>query len=76
MPCLDETAYQQFKDAPTEWERCELYTPRLFERNLAKQHPTGKPALVALLVLLKTFQYPRSRNISFLKPCGSLKEEI
>jgi hypothetical protein len=40
-----------------ERELRELYTPTLDERDLAKQHTTGKPALVAFLVLLKTFQH-------------------
>ena len=57
MPRLDETAYRQLKTAPSERELRELYTPTLDERNLAKQHTTGKPALVAFLVLLKTFQH-------------------
>lgn len=57
MPRIDETAYRQLKAAPTERELRELYTPTLDERNLAKQHTTGKPALVAFLVLLKTFQH-------------------
>jgi hypothetical protein len=76
MPRIDETVYRQFKAAPTERELRDLSTPTLDERDLAKQHTTGKTALVALLVLLNTFHYPRSRNISFLKPCGSPKEEI
>lgn len=76
MPRIDETAYRQLKAAPTERELRELYTPRLSERNLAKQHTTGKPALVALLALLKTFQYLRSWNFSLLKPCCSPKEEV
>jgi hypothetical protein len=76
MPQIDETAYRQLKAAPTERELLELYTPTLNERNLTKQHTTGKPALVAFLVLLKTFQYLRSRNVSFLKPCCSPKEEV
>ncbi len=57
MPRIDETAYRQLKAAPTERELRELYTPTLDERSLAKQHTTGKPALVAFLVLLKTFQH-------------------
>jgi hypothetical protein len=57
MPRIDETAYRQLKAAPTERELRELYTPTLDERNLARQHTTGKPALVAFLVPLKTFQH-------------------
>lgn len=75
MPRIDETAYRQLKAAPTARELRELDTPTLDERHLATQHTTGKPALVAFLVLLKTFQHLRSRNISFLRPC-SPKEEI
>jgi hypothetical protein len=57
MPRIDETAYRQLKATPTERELRELYTPTLDERLLAGQHTTGKPALVAFLVLLKTFQH-------------------
>ncbi len=57
MPRIDETAYRQLKAAPTEQELRELYTPTLDERHLARQHTTGQPALVAFLVLLKTFQH-------------------
>ena len=46
MPRVDETAYRQLKATPT-----------LDERLLAQQHTTGKPALVAFPVLLKTFQH-------------------
>jgi hypothetical protein len=73
MPRIDETAYRQRKRTPTERE---LSTPTLDERLLAQQHTTGKPALVAFLVLLKTFQYLRSQNVSFLKPCCSPKEDV
>jgi uncharacterized protein DUF4158 len=57
MPRSDETAYRQLKATPTDRELRELYTPTLDERLLAQQHTTGKPALVAFLVLLKTFQH-------------------
>lgn len=57
MPRIDETAYRQLKAAPTERELRELYTPTLDERQLAREHTTGKPALVAFFVLLKTFQH-------------------
>jgi len=57
MPRIDETAYRQLKATPTERELRELYTPTLDERLLAQQHTTGKSALVAFLVLLKTFQH-------------------
>lgn len=57
MPRIDETAYRQLKATPTERELRDLYTPTLDERLLAQQHTTGKPALVAFLVLLKTFQH-------------------
>jgi hypothetical protein len=57
MPRIDETAYRQLKAVPTEQELRELYTPTLEERDLARQHTTGKPALVAFLALLKTFQH-------------------
>ena len=57
MPRIDETAYRQLKATPTDRELRELYTPTLDERLLAQQHTTGKPALVAFLVLLKTFQH-------------------
>ncbi len=63
MPRIDETAYRQLKATPTERE---LYTPTLDERLLVQQHTTGKPALVAFLVLLKTFQHLRSQNVSSL----------
>ena len=76
MPRIDEIAYRQLKATPTERELRELYTPTLDERLLAQQHTTGKPALVAFLVLLKTFQYPRSQNVSFLRPCCSPKEDV
>jgi hypothetical protein len=52
MPQIDETASRQL--TPTERE---LSTPTLDERLLAQQHTTSKPALVAFLVLLKTFQH-------------------
>lgn len=71
MPQIDETAYRQF--TPTERE---LSTPTLDERLLAQQHTTSKPALVAFLVLLKTFQHLRSQNVSFLRPCCSPKEDV
>jgi hypothetical protein len=57
MPRIDETAYRQLKATPTERELHELYTPTLDERLLARQHTTGKPTLVAFLVLLKTIQH-------------------
>lgn len=57
MPRIDETAYRQLKAEPTERELRELYTPTLDECHLARQHTTGKPALVAFLILLKTFQH-------------------
>lgn len=57
MPRIEETAYRQLKATPTERELRELYTPTLDERHLARQHTVGKPALVAFLVLLKTFQH-------------------
>ncbi len=57
MPRIDETAYRQLKTEPTEQELRELYTPTLDERHLARQHTTSKPALVAFLVLFKTFQH-------------------
>ena len=57
MPRIDETAYRRLKATPTDSELRELYTPTLDERLLAQHHITGKPALVAFLVLLKTFQH-------------------
>jgi tetratricopeptide (TPR) repeat protein len=57
MPRIDETAYRQLKVTLTDRELRELYTPTLDERLLAQQHTTGKPALVAFLMLLKTFQH-------------------
>lgn len=57
MPRVDETAYRQLKATPTDRELRELYTPTLDECLLAQQHTTGKPALVAFLVLLKAFQH-------------------
>ncbi len=57
MPRIEETAYRQLKATPTDCELRELYTPTLDERLLAQKHTTGKPALVAFLVLLKTFQH-------------------
>jgi hypothetical protein len=71
VPQIDETAYRQL--TPTERE---LSTPTLDERLLAQQHTTSKPALVAFLVLLKTFQHLRSQNVSFLRPCCSPKEDV
>ena len=76
MPRIDETAYRQLKATPTERELRELYTPTLDERLLAQQHTIGKPALVAFVVLLKTFQHLRSQNVSFLRPCCSPKEDV
>ena len=66
MPQIDETAYRQLKATPTDRE---LYTPTLDERLLAQQHTTGKPALVAFLVLLNTFQHLRSQKGDILTPC-------
>ena len=63
MSRIDETAYRQRKATPMEHQ---LYTTTLDERLLAGQHTTGKPALVAFLVLLKTFQHRRSQNVSSL----------
>lgn len=57
MPRIDETAYRQLKATPTDRELRDLSTPTLDERLLAQHHTTGKPALVAFLVLLKTFQH-------------------
>jgi hypothetical protein len=73
MPRIDETAYRQRKRTPAVRE---LSTPTLDERLLAQRHTTGKPALVAFWVLLKTFQYLRSQYVSFLKPCCSPKEDV
>jgi len=75
MPRIDETAYRQLKAAPTERELRELYTPTLDECLLAQQHATGRPALVAFLVLLKTFQHLRSQQGSTLTPCCYPVEE-
>ena len=72
MPRIDETAYRQRKATPTERE---LSTPTLDERLLAQQHTTGKPALVAFLVLLKTFQYLRYQKGYILTPCCYPEEE-
>jgi hypothetical protein len=72
VPRIDEIAYRQLKATPTERE---LYTPTLDERLLSQQYTTGKPALVAFLVLLKTFQHLRSQNVSFLRSCCYPKEE-
>jgi hypothetical protein len=57
MPRIDETAYRRLKATPTDRELRELYTPTLDERLLAQHHTTGKTAVVAFLVLLKTFQH-------------------
>jgi hypothetical protein len=65
VPRIDEIAYRQRKRTPTERE---LSTPTLDERFLAQQHATGKPALVAFLVLLNTFQHLKSqKGYSLLK---------
>ncbi len=72
MPRIDETAYRQRKRTPTERE---LYTPTLDERLLAQQHTTGKPTLVAFLVLLKTFQHLSSQKGYILTPCCYPEEE-
>jgi len=56
VPRPDETAYPHLKATLTDRELREVYTPSLDERLLAQQHTSGKPALVAFLVLLKTFQ--------------------
>ena len=66
MPRIDEIAYRQQKRTPTERE---LSTPTLDEHLLAQQHTTGKPALVAFVVLLKTFQHLRSQKGYILTPC-------
>ena len=72
MPRIDETAYRQLKATPTERE---LYMPTLDERLLAQQHATGKPVLGAFLVLLNTFQHPRSQKGYILTPCCYPEEE-
>lgn len=72
MPRIDEIAYRQRKRTPTERE---LSTPTLDARLLAQQHTTGKPALVAFLVLLNTFQHLRSQKGSILTPCCYPEEE-
>ena len=72
MPRIDEIAYRQRKRTPTERE---LSTPTLDERLLAQQHTTGKSALVALLVLLKTFQHLSSQKGYILTPCCYPEEE-
>jgi len=51
VPQIDETAYRQL-------------TPTLDERLLTQQHTISKSALVAFLVLLKTFQHLRSQYYS------------
>src|SRR5260221_9249034 len=56
--CHESTRPPIGSGSATPTER-ELYTPTLDERLLAQQHTTNKPALVAFLVLLKTFQYLR-----------------
>jgi len=71
VPRIDEIAYRQRKRTPTERE---LYTPTLDEHLLAQQHTTGKPALIAFLVLLKTFQRLRSQKVYILTPCCYPKE--
>lgn len=73
MPRIDETASRQRKRTPTERE---LSTPTLDERLLSQQYTTGKPVLVAFLVLLKIFQHLRSQNVSFLRPCYSPEEDV
>jgi hypothetical protein len=75
VPRIDEIAYRQMKATPTERELCELSTPTLNERLLAQQHTTGKPALVAFLVLLKTFQHLSSQKVYILRPCCYPEEE-
>ncbi|HEU5377717.1 MAG TPA: hypothetical protein VFV38_20010 [Ktedonobacteraceae bacterium] len=59
MPRIDQIASRQRKRTPTERE---LSTPTLDERSLVQQHVTGKPVLVAFLVLLNTFQHLRSQK--------------
>lgn len=56
MPRPDETAYPQFKETLTGRELREIYTPTPDECLFAQKHTNGKSALVAFLVLLKTFQ--------------------
>ncbi len=73
MPRIDEIAYRQRKRTPTERE---LDTPTLDERLLAQQHTTAKPALVAFLVLLKTFQHFSSRKGYILTPCCYPEEDV
>ena len=63
---MPRIAYRQLKATPTERE---LYTPTLDECLLAQQHTTGKPALVAFLVLLKTFQHLSSQKRYILTLC-------
>lgn len=72
MPRIDEIAYRQRKRTPTERE---LSTPALDERLLAQHHTTGKAALAAFLVLLKTVQHLSSRNVYMLTSCYSSEEE-
>ncbi len=73
MPRIDEIAYRQRKRTPTERE---LHTPTLDERLLAQQHTTGKPALAAFLVLLKTVQHLSSQKVYILTPCCYPEEDV
>ena len=72
MPRIEEIAYRRRKRTPTERE---LSTPTLDDRFLAQHHTTGKPALAAFLVLLKTVQHLSSRNVYMLTSCYSSEEE-
>jgi hypothetical protein len=76
MPRIDETAYGQLKAVPTDREPYKLSTPTVDACLLAQHHVTGKPALVAFLVLLKTFQHLRSQKGSTPTPCCSPEEDV
>lgn len=56
MPTEPETAYPRLKSTVTDRELRDVYTPTPDECDLARQHTSGSVALVAFLILLKTFQ--------------------
>lgn len=56
MPAIHDTAYPRLKSSLTKRELEQYYTPNQVESTLARGCTSGKPARLAFLVLLKTFQ--------------------
>ncbi|MGK7889748.1 MAG: Tn3 family transposase [Leptolyngbyaceae cyanobacterium] len=56
MPSIDDTAYPQLKQSPTEKDLLTLYTPTAEELDLARRVTLTLSTRLCFLVLLKTFQ--------------------